>query len=394
MRVFLACCLFWASSVQADESRQFQQLLDKREVRTVDELLEKIPRELGLFFTLAHRSESRQPGKRAILAGVGEKATALLLGVHETSPHGEAVFVEPSGKTTFHVLTHKAGEIMQVGPPNPDACARCHTKKFTFIFDSYSRWPNMVGAIDDQVLPADSDYLAAKKIARWNPLFALVAQNPLADRKVFPYNDGSDYNYGGSRRMATAPNFKISLLLQTLAAKKLYYEISHHPQYARYRAALMVLLTFPCSLASDLTDIVKREYAARVPKELRAWTEGALLGDVYRVLQLLGVNPGEIILHRPLVGKTVVKQRIDLEDQFYAGPLEYSSGAGHLPSKLAALLWRDVLHEAPPPPTDYSNDAFYEADVLRRLYAISGQADAHERCGEIQTIARKSLTGR
>jgi len=391
-RVFIifACLFHLAITAQAESNPtseepistavKFEKFLEDQKVSSADDFISKSLAEVAPQFTLAHGSKSLQKGKRVLS---WSHDGSQIFGVGATHPSVEGIFQDASGKTQFHRYFPKDGTLQSTGA-QPEACVRCHGRKFTYIWRPYKTdWTGFHGESDD-IETSDNKVLAeTKKVERFQPLFK-VAPND----SVFPY-----YNLErpDDRALVRMPNTRLTLLIGRRAARKVYYEISHAfpERYARLKFALMHRL-YQCPNDQEENALVEAEYQKHVLPDQQKWVEQfskayatdrieKSLMPAHKVLQMLGTNPDEIIL--PRAAAEDPKERIeDVFSSFYGGPLNFNIGDGtNISRHLLGAMWAEVAgppsQQAPKESSGSSNTGllgrlFGESDAKAQLKAL------------------------
>ncbi len=294
---------------------------DAASVKSVDEAMPYLVKELGAGATLASHSQSGQSEKRLLLFG---KTGELIVGVGADDDELHVVEDPGPGKDliNFKISFRSAGpgKKKYKVTTKPRECASCHTQNFRYIWGSYSRgWKHYHGAHDDQQDPNDPDWLALKKEPRFKPYFAGHEKD-----ESFPYykRDAKKYFLADepNRIIGRMPNTRLAMIIVRRAAKSLAFRLRNNDptKYNRWKYYLMRLL-LQCNdvLETEVDGKMKQspesavfdsEFKKDNPEAFRRWSSiirgidpdnknarNEAVG-VMRLIHYLGVKPDGIVL--------------------------------------------------------------------------------------------------
>lgn len=353
------------------DTKMIKLLIKQYKIKTVDELLEKLPKSFLANAVPVHHSGSTQPATydnpRVIL--VSSKLLLTFNGdpaLSEESPN-------PYDKIEMIDLeNHRGIELgspfteaqvnsldATTGPRAPDSCVKCHGRNMTPRWNHYPEWPSAYGGIDhgklaahrietkrvpDETLPAvveeSSHYtsfleraanhkrykLLQKRLpdGTYEPLYSDAGKNPThTPDLVIPHMMESD-NYSDN-----GPELLTHLLAENQAASLV--EIAKgSPNYPIFKSALFVLKSCRLDRSTKLTRLFKKALEAAISKfapqpnfEFNiAHTEDVNFGYEQYVQSALDIsNPEDWNLSFPLKPR---KSRMN--DKKYSAQYEFARG--------------------------------------------------------------------
>lgn len=147
----LVLAFFGAVSAHALSFRDIQGWAERGEVKSVEDVLRRLPAEYRTHFVLMERSRSLQEASpeapRALL--FGERAELVLSFNGHPGQRGydslETVELDPSRMTYEIRAVHFVGGKAMVSGPNPEICLRCHRSLPRPNWEPYPHWPGALG---------------------------------------------------------------------------------------------------------------------------------------------------------------------------------------------------------------------------------------------------------
>ena len=256
--VLLAGSLAFSAMVARAEPFGFaalRQLIETRDVRTVEGLIEALPVELRTHYSLVFASRSLQGASfaapRAIL--FGDDATLVVTFNGDTNERGhdavETMEFDPlTHQFLFREITFPTGR--EGGEPhfsdaNPARCAACHGAPARPVWDSAPLWPGVYGeryraglsAIEAAGLKT---FLAQQ---RSHPRYrGLLGAENLSHRDTYVPTSRELYN----GVMPEPPNARLSMLLATLNVRSIVSEIVRAPAARAHRYVLLAAAVGGC----------------------------------------------------------------------------------------------------------------------------------------------------
>lgn len=260
---------------------ELKDLIEKHDIRSIDQLMTQLPDEFRENFSLMFSSGSRQSATdekpRIILR---DKSARLLLGI-SGDPHGtnhnllEVTHFNDDTKTfEYYRIAFSDGAQPSrpvFSPKNPTECMECHSSELHPIWDTYNRWPGAYGGED--VRPHNSDgmkptYPQAKKwrsfvensagMGRYSFIGELANRvRPQLENAMSP--DRTDLLYD-----LVDKNTQFTLALSELNAERIVRILESSPDYKRYLPALRAALSDDMSFLmllpeSDSSDLERYE---------------------------------------------------------------------------------------------------------------------------------------
>ncbi len=196
----------------------------KKNLKTVEQVLDVLPESYLKGYTLVHSSKSLQGASfmnpRAIVFGNDghfiitfnghpDQKGFHTLEMVEQNPHGQLEFVEASFDPEENIVSFSQ--------PNPRKCMQCHASfprpvGFPkYIWPSYNQWSGAYGQKDDDIAEHYEQYMAFKKSAENHPRYQYLDPGPT---DTFPYyHDIRVHPYGLAppeiRHFGSMPNHRV-----------------------------------------------------------------------------------------------------------------------------------------------------------------------------------------
>jgi hypothetical protein len=220
-------------------------VLDRRDLRSVPELLGALPESLRSHFVLMTRSRSPEPaspeGPRVIL--YGEDARQVVAFDRFMDSVQMMTFDDASSTFAFREVTFPevAGRpTMVVSEANPARCTSCHGVPARPVWDTYPVWPGALGESD--LSPPNDDErstLAAFERTRGaHPRYGLLLSRKLSEI------ERAEQKYQGRAELAATA--ELSGLFGALNARAVAAELRASPRFHHYRYALIAALSPEC----------------------------------------------------------------------------------------------------------------------------------------------------
>lgn len=252
-------------------------------VKDIDSLLPLLPADYRSSFTLVYNSFSPEAGDpknpainemhpRTILFGNDGKLILAFTGdplmpfydrlqiiqYRDKSASFELneLHFDPSGAVTENdtaPLTEGRAKHYQV----PESCAKCHGDDPRPNWDSYNFWPGVYGSIDDRVIMhrTPMETLEAARYGRFKKSmadrgrYAMLKWSPIDETNTacistpeLDYNSSPYRCHTPSNGIRGRPNFRLSMLLLRLNAKRAFRLMKSSPLYARFKYRLAATL--------------------------------------------------------------------------------------------------------------------------------------------------------
>jgi hypothetical protein len=232
-----------------------RQLIETRDVRTVEGLIEALPVALRTHYSLVFASRSLQGASfaapRAIL--FGDDATLVVTFNGDSTERGhdavETMEFDPlNHQFLFREIifpTGGEGDKPRFSGPNPARCAACHGAPARPVWDSAPLWPGVYGeryraglsAIEAAGLKT---FLAQQQS---HPRYrALLGAENLSHRDTYVPTSRELYN----GVMPEPPNARLSMLLATLNVRSIVSEIVRAPAARAHRYVLLAAAGGSC----------------------------------------------------------------------------------------------------------------------------------------------------
>lgn len=204
-RLWLGPALLVHAQAYAFGIDDLRELVRERDLATVAEVVEHLPREYRESYTLAYDSQSLQGSSyqnpRAILFGRTARFVMSFNG-HPSQQHYNAIeamqYREDAESFELYSIQFKEDGV-EFSRPNPEVCASCHGTPPHPIWSSYeygeqetSHWPGLYGSTHDAPALDDKEKAAFERFRERAPAHPryrhLVMANPQAP--WFPYATG------------------------------------------------------------------------------------------------------------------------------------------------------------------------------------------------------------
>jgi hypothetical protein len=230
---------------QALTLKEIGQWVDRGEVKSVAEVLARLPRDLRSRFVLMERSRSLQEASpdspRALLYGDRGELVLAFNGRADQRGYGtlEAIELDPA-RMTYEIRTFDfRGEKPRVSGANPELCLRCHRSVPRPSWEPYPYWPGALG---------QSPKYSVDERRRLQAFAAAAPRHPL-----YRY---LDFSQGAAR--ASTPAFELYALFTEQNLRRLPRLLAASPEYVRYRPALLGALA-DCPDLKDWTTHPNKE---------------------------------------------------------------------------------------------------------------------------------------
>ncbi|NBX75289.1 MAG: hypothetical protein EBQ92_01895 [Proteobacteria bacterium] len=218
----------------------------KPEVKTVEELLEKLPEAYRTFFVLQYDSHSNHSSNathpRVIFFGPDAKLLLAFSGLPSDSFYETAEMIEYEPTTasySFYSIHFQTQEPAQV-EINPQDCYRCHGADPKPNWEPYSLWPGAFGSLHDRILPGTREHFSFGeflKTYRESPRYRFLPQ-PFHLETQDSFGSKSYYLWNGG----VGPGSSLSILLGFLNRDRIAKKLVGSEGHSRYRPALTAAL--------------------------------------------------------------------------------------------------------------------------------------------------------
>jgi hypothetical protein len=216
------------------------------EVKTVEELLQRLPEAYRTYFVLQYDSHSNHSSNathpRVIFFGPDAKLLLALSGLPSDSFYDTAEMIEYEPATAsyaFYSIHFKTQEPAQV-EVNPTDCLRCHGADPKPNWEPYSLWPGAFGSLHDRILPGTREHHSFEEFLkgyqdspryRFLPRpFHVEIQDSPGNKKYYLWNGG------------VGPGSSLSILLGFLNRDRIAKKLVASDRHSRYRPALTAAL--------------------------------------------------------------------------------------------------------------------------------------------------------
>lgn len=289
------------------------------QVKSVEELLQKLPEAYRTYFILQydshsnHSSNSKHP--RVIFFGPDAKLLLAFSGLPSDSFYDTAEMIEYEPATAsyaFYSIHFKKNEPTQV-EINPQDCLRCHGFDPKPNWEPYSLWPGAFGSLHDRILPGTKEhhsfqeFLATyKQSPRYRLLpgpFHVESEDALGIKSYYLWNGG------------IGPGSSLSILLGFLNRDRMAKRLVASKSHERYRPAISAALLgcrqgIDTFLPEDLRTNHPENYES-VLAETSQFMEKDLARKKRLLMNYLDVNEDFISNHADLFGfRTTEVERI------------------------------------------------------------------------------------
>jgi hypothetical protein len=217
-----------------------KKLIADNQVKSIEDLLPKLPAELRSNFVLMYESRSLQAATpaqpRIILSSKDGKFVLTVAGKADgaNSQLVEVMAYNPeTRKFGFNSVTFEGGAGARF-EENPAKCKGCHSAALHPNWDTYPRWPGAYGS--EHFTPND------RELANYRKFLAESADKGRYKALVdIPRAEGSSLRPGipDFYHELSERNVRFTTALSELNFERIWEEIKSLPRYSRYRAALL-----------------------------------------------------------------------------------------------------------------------------------------------------------
>lgn len=219
-------------------------MIRERNIRTMDEFISELPKDILTHYTLMHESKSLHGASfaepRALLFG---QTGQWIVSFNGSSGQAAGNMVEmmiynPKDKTyAFHELDFSGPA--PVLKENPTKCLACHGSNPRPIWDHYNAWPGAYGDVDDRYTEMEYKYLQefvskASSHPRYKHLKNLASGYKLS----FP-----GIRNGMTERTMVNRNRDFNLVLYKQKMKDVVAEIGTHEKFNQLKPLLLYFLS-------------------------------------------------------------------------------------------------------------------------------------------------------
>lgn len=251
-------------------------LIDEKNVTTIEELLPLLPEALRSNYTLVKESQSRIQGAslqdpRAVLFGNTARLVLTFNG-NPSQPGYQSLeameFDLQKGKFELREINFSENAKPQWSEPNPKKCTVCHGSNPRPIWDSYRTWPSAYGEDDDK--EKRSTMQAFRKYATHHPRYRNLKQDP--ENQCFPYHCDNT-----ARSFYLMPNLRFTYLSVLNNSVAISRQVQRSSNYNRFKYSLVrekmcikkmaTVLNFTLLSFSIPTSVKKFVQFAEIPKD-------------------------------------------------------------------------------------------------------------------------------
>lgn len=233
-----------AIPAQAVSLKDIRSWVERGEVRSVEEVVRKLPPDMRSRFVLMERSRSLQQASpqapRAILYGDRAGLVVSFNGAPGHRGYGsiEAIELDPSGLSYEMRSFDFTGATPHISPPNPEICLRCHRALPRHSWEPYPYWPGALG---------EGPKFSAEERRRLETFSASAGSHPLYRHLDFSRVKSRD----------STPAFELYALVTEQNLRRAPALIAASTDYARYRPALLGALADCPEIASWAPELEK-----------------------------------------------------------------------------------------------------------------------------------------
>lgn len=241
----LLLALFISANAQAAVTSidEVMNVVDQKNISTMEQLLPELPEDLRANFTLVHQSKSLQAASmqkpRVIMYGKDGEFIAAFNGDANANGFNKLEMIQYNKtekrfdffELAFPIARDSTGKAVRP-QRNPALCLTCHGTNPHPIWNSYNNWPGAYGAFDDflegQELATLEAFLGARRdMARYTAL------SPLQGSNISPFS------YEKRGNMKFRPNLRMGQFAAYLQSTQLAANIRKGGQFDRYAALMM-----------------------------------------------------------------------------------------------------------------------------------------------------------
>lgn len=278
--------------VRASDILEWVENQNERPVRSVEELLEKLPEAYRSYFVLQYESHSNHQADpihpRIIFFGPDAK---LLVGVSGlvSDPFFntiEMIEYEPqSASFSFYSVHFNPRKQKPRVERNPKDCQRCHSPDPKPNWEPYNLWPGAYGSVHDQILAGTKEYQGFQKFLEAYPNSSRYRFLPGPFYVEAQDSFGSRHFYLSHR--GVGPNSSLSILLNFLNRDRMAKKLLSSPKHLKYRPAFVAaLIGCPQPITEFLSNDLKTQHPTDYSKILTE-TRHLMIKDFNRKLKVL-----------------------------------------------------------------------------------------------------------
>lgn len=300
--LFLASALVFASPrpeaieqaplVRASDILDWVETQSSPPVRSVEALIEKLPRAYRSYFVLQYESHSNHQADplhpRIIFFGPDAKLLVGVSGLVSDPFYNtiEMIEYEPQSASFSFYSIHfdSQGQKPQV-ERNPKDCQRCHGPDPKPNWESYNLWPGAYGSVHDQILAGTEEH-------QWFQKF--VATYPSSSRYRFlpsPFFVEAQDSFGSRHfylsHQGVGPGSSLSILLNFLNRDRMAKRLLSSPKHLKYRPAFVAALI---GCPQPITEFLSRDLKDQHPidySQTLTETRDLMIKDFNRKLKVL-----------------------------------------------------------------------------------------------------------
>ncbi len=402
MSFFLFLISLVVFTARADEPFNYESLvalIQKHDIRNVEDLLAKLPLEIRENYTLVYESGSQQKASklnpRVLLFGKDAEMVLAFSG-GGTDAKANAIEVAQFRSISSQIELREVrfpsaiNESVHFSTKNPKECAACHQDRPKYLFSEYNIWPGMFGSDDDSLDQTDGEKKAFDDfvaLARLHPRYRHLEKLGTGPQKSYPYYLGP-VRYSETvgeaenehRRFENQPNTRFTIFLLRRLALRSQEKVLANPFFRKYQDALFFLyLNCATSQSSKIKEEVRQDFERLFPKKATT-PELAAEPALNLLFGVLGLDDSEAGLEKSSAPK---------DPGTY---LRDDDGFTNHSRMLVALLSEKAEMKFPMKTLAKNAAGFGEMETLKRMDALAPlEIDKKQASASCEELGKKAL---
>jgi hypothetical protein len=310
---------------------QLADIMEKNDVKSLDQLIPYLPKEMRSNFVMKHGIKRKGERGHLIEEKVSQSADPSLPrvitwderngysvsynggGLGQKAGHRLDILSFDFLNSDFHLkaVDFKDEELNDIYPPKistTKSCQECHGPNDRPIFSMYPDWPSFYGSDNDEISNRSietqnkeiDDFVQFRKEQndhpRYSPLFegVLPLENyNLSMWDTYPYRqDSSEKAKDISRSFAFRPGLRLGILYNRMNAKFIFKKMREYKDYDQL-AGLALHTLLQCDLASSDAEL-KNTVLSRFSDKTKWRRKDHLQMDYRQLFQLFGLKLNDV----------------------------------------------------------------------------------------------------
>lgn len=351
-------------------------------IKSVEELLSRLPEAYRTYFVLQYKSHSNHLSDslhpRVIFFGADARLLLAFSGLPSDPQYDtiEMIEYEPLKAGYSFYSIHFSPDEETTVEINPQDCQRCHGSNPKPNWEPYSLWPGAYGSLHDAIFEGSQEHRSFSEFLKSSPLSKRYQYLPR------PFHVESTDSLGKTHfflnNAGVGPGSSLSLLLSALNQDRIAKLLVTSPSHLRYRPAITAAILGCEEPISDFLPIDLRvdhptEFS-EVLLETKAWMERDLERKIKVLVRDLQISRNSVLKEANLFGFRdsevirIAKLRFLLQKR--KNPIEFDRWA--LSISKTSLDFNDGLTGLENLIGHYLALAYNDEDSIRRKIKLTG----------------------